>query len=568
MQLFSITILCALAPVANGSASSTSARAGDARIETPTRDDARSDAPIRDDARSDTPTRDAARSDSSTRDDARSDSSTRDAARSDSSTRDAARVEGLVLDARKKPAAGVRVMLGELGHALLIYSSPPDMFVTTPGILDPDAQRYKAELATDRDGRFAASALAGGEFTLIAADKERGIAITSVHAEPGATSKVEIVLDAPCFLDAEISGLEFDSQTNTIELLPLGLGTNVTLFPRLAQRDRSWSFQSTALPAARGWRVVGSAVVPVQDYRATVFALPLTIAAGEHAHVAVDLARGLELSGTVVDARGEPLSGVSVVARETAHAASLENSSRDDGSRDHSSRDNASRDKPAGDDPSRDNPSLRGAVTDAKGRYHLRGLSSGACTLEVGRWRLRELVGCGNGPQDVSASREIVLPLANASDADFKIETLMRAPQIGDVAPSFSARTIDGGTLALSSLRGKVVLIDFWATWCGMCRMEMPNMLATHRELARDGLEIIGASVDTDVALVPRFVASRGLPWPQTALGGAAVNPIARLFNVSSTPSTVLIDRAGKIAALNLIGEPLRKKIEELLAAK
>jgi peroxiredoxin len=483
MHLVSITILCALAPVANGSASSSSLRATDAQSE---------------------------------------------------STRSAdVRVEGLVLDAHKKPAAGVRVMLGELGHALLIYSSPPDMFVTTPGILDPDAQRYKAELATDRDGRFVASALASGEYTLIAADKERGIAITSVHAEPGAASKIEIVLDAPCFLDAEITGLEFDSQTNTIELLPLGLGTNVTLFPRLAQRDRSWSFQSPALPAARGWRVVGSAVVPVQDYRATLFALPLTIAAGEHAHVAVDLARGLELSGTVVDARGESLSGVSVVARSPG-----------------------------------ENASMRGAVTDAKGRYHLRGLSSGACTLDVGRWRLRELAGCGNGPQDVSASREIVLPLANASDADFKIETLMRAPQIGDVAPTFSARTIDGGTLTLSSLRGKVVLIDFWATWCGMCRVEMPNMLATQRELAHDGLEIIGASVDTDVALVPRFVASRGLPWPQTALGGAAANPIARLFNVSSTPSTVLIDRQGKIAALNLIGEPLRKKIEELLAAK
>jgi thiol-disulfide isomerase/thioredoxin len=133
----------------------------------------------------------------------------------------------------------------------------------------------------------------------------------------------------------------------------------------------------------------------------------------------------------------------------------------------------------------------------------------------------------------------------------------------------FSARALDGHSIDLSALRGKVVLIDFWATWCGMCRVEMPSLIQTYTSLSSDGqFEILGVSVDTDVVLVPRFVASRALSWPQTALGGAATNPIARLYNVNSTPSTVLIGRDGRIAALNLTGEPLRQKIEELLRAK
>jgi cytochrome oxidase Cu insertion factor (SCO1/SenC/PrrC family) len=169
----------------------------------------------------------------------------------------------------------------------------------------------------------------------------------------------------------------------------------------------------------------------------------------------------------------------------------------------------------------------------------------------------------------VAASREIVLPLAEAKAADFRIDGLLVPPRVGDLAPPFEARTVDGRPLALADLRGKVVLLDFWATWCGICRLELPRLIDAHAALSPGGrFEIVGVSVDTDLDLVPRFVASRGIGWPQTALGPAAKNPIARLYNVNSTPSTVLVDASGRIAALNLVGEPLRKKIEELLAQK
>ena len=68
------------------------------------------------------------------------------------------RIDGRVLDAKHAPAAGIRVILGEIGHSLLIYNTPGEMFVATPGIFDPERKNYKAELATDRDGRFTAKA--------------------------------------------------------------------------------------------------------------------------------------------------------------------------------------------------------------------------------------------------------------------------------------------------------------------------------------------------------------------------------------------------------------------------
>jgi peroxiredoxin len=444
------------------------------------------------------------------------------------------RIEGRVVDAEHVPWAGIRVILGELGHALLFYNTPGEMFATTPGVFAPENKRFALELATDREGRFAATGLAAGEFSLIAADKERGIALAQVRVEADGTATVEMALQPAGFLEADITGIEFDPQKNTLELSPVSQGANIQLAPRTVQRDRQWSFQSAPLPAIRGWCVIATEVVPVQDFRATLFALPVSFAPGEHRRLAIDVARGNELAGAVVDARGEPLSGVSVVARDRG-----------------------------------DPPAERGAVTDAKGRYRLRGLASGPHTIEVSRWKMRETVGCGNGSQDVSATREVELPVKKASDVDFRIESLLGAPKVGDPAPSFSARKLDGSALDLGTLRGKVVLIDFWATWCGMCRMEMSRLLETYEQCAKSGrFEIIGVSVDIDVGLVPRFVASRGLRWPQTALGGAAKNSIARLFNVNSTPSTVLIDPAGRIAALNLTGEPLRAKIEELLRAK
>lgn len=456
------------------------------------------------------------------------------------SARDAApvrgecRVEGRIVDAHHDPVAGARVVLGELGHSMLFYNTPEQMFATTPGIADADRARFAAELRTDTDGRFHAAGLSDGEFSVIAADATRGIAVTSFRCGTSAPPSIELALEASASLEAEIAGAEFDPRTDVLELDAGRSGANVQFVPRLAQREHTWSFTSSALPASVGWRVLGTRTVEGQDYRATLFAASVSIAAGEHRRISIDLVHGLELSGDVVDELGQPLAGVSVVAREL------------DG--DHAE---------------------RGAITDALGRYRIRGLSPGKHALDVARWKMREIPGCGNGAQDLSGRRVVDVPLDDARAASFRLARLHPAPAVGDLAPEFRAQTLDGRSIAMSDLRGKVVLIDFWATWCGLCRMELPALVDVYRSLAPDGkLEIVGVSVDTDTALVPRFVASRDLRWLQTALGPAAENPIARLYNVSSTPSTVLVDAAGHVAAINLTGDPLRKKIEELVRTR
>jgi peroxiredoxin/protocatechuate 3,4-dioxygenase beta subunit len=454
-------------------------------------------------------------------------------------------IEGRVVDARGAPAPGARVVLGEFGHATVFYNSPKQTFVATPGIPDAERSKYAAELAADGAGRFAVTGLAPGDFSVVASDEARGIGIATIHVLESGPTAVEVRLSAPAFVDAEITGLAFDASRNLVELSPSSNGSNIEFHPQLTPTPGQWSFRSGALPPLAGWRAVGTEIVFGQDYRATLFALSVSVRTGEHGRVALDAARGAELAGTVSDGEGKPLAGVSVVARSVVARPSGE--------------------KAVGGEDAVE----LGAVTDAAGRYRIRGLASGPHVLEALRWKMRELPGCGNGAQDVAASREIAVPLADSKQADFRIDGLLVPPKVGDPAPAFEARTVDGRPLALADLRGKVVLIDFWATWCGICRLELPRLIDAHAALSPGGrFEIVGVSVDTDLDLVPRFVASRGVRWPQTALGPASKNPIARLYNVNSTPSTVLVDASGRIAALNLVGEPLRKKIEELLAPK
>ena len=144
-----------------------------------------------------------------------------------------------------------------------------------------------------------------------------------------------------------------------------------------------------------------------------------------------------------------------------------------------------------------------------------------------------------------------------------------KAPAVGAAAPDFTLMSQEGKPVNLRDFRGKWVVLYFYPKdFSSGCTVEAHNFQRDFAQYEQKNAAIVGVSVDTDVGLVPRFVASRGLRWPQTALGGAAVNSIARLYNVNSTPATVLVDASGRIVALNLTGEALRKKIEELLAAK
>ena len=135
----------------------------------------------------------------------------------------------------------------------------------------------------------------------------------------------------------------------------------------------------------------------------------------------------------------------------------------------------------------------------------------------------------------------------------------------GNVAPDFSGPTPDGKTLSLKQAMGKLTIIDFWASWCGPCRKENPNVVALYNEFHAKGLNIIGVSLDKDDAKWKEAIAKDGLTWNHVSNLQFWSDPIAVLYNIKSIPATYIIDEKGVIIAKNLRGEELRAKIASIL---
>ncbi len=142
---------------------------------------------------------------------------------------------------------------------------------------------------------------------------------------------------------------------------------------------------------------------------------------------------------------------------------------------------------------------------------------------------------------------------------------------VGQPAPDFTMGTLDGGTFKLAEQRGKVVLLDFWATWCGPCRQELPNVVKMWNEVQDKGLVLVGISLDRDdaqakaVDTVRKFAPENGMTWTHIVEGKYWDSAIAKLYLVEGIPHTVLIGRDGKIVAVDLRGEALAAKVKELL---
>jgi peroxiredoxin len=134
---------------------------------------------------------------------------------------------------------------------------------------------------------------------------------------------------------------------------------------------------------------------------------------------------------------------------------------------------------------------------------------------------------------------------------------------VGKPFPDFDAKDTDGKPLSLAAYKGKVILIDFWATWCGPCITELPNLLEAYEKHHAAGFEIIGISLDNDRAKLDTFVKQRKMTWPQHFDGKGWQNELAQKYGVNSIPATYLLDREGKIVGVGLRG----KKLEEAVAA-
>lgn len=119
---------------------------------------------------------------------------------------------------------------------------------------------------------------------------------------------------------------------------------------------------------------------------------------------------------------------------------------------------------------------------------------------------------------------------------------------------------------SLNEFKGKVVYVDFWASWCGPCRAENPNVVALYNEFHSKGLNIIGVSLDKDAAKWKEAIAKDKLAWTQVSNLKYWQDPIAKQYNVEAIPATFILDASGKIVARDLKGAELKVKIAELLA--
>ena len=145
------------------------------------------------------------------------------------------------------------------------------------------------------------------------------------------------------------------------------------------------------------------------------------------------------------------------------------------------------------------------------------------------------------------------------------LPVIARAQDASGKSLELKFTAVDGREVNLASLRGKVVLVDFWATWCPPCRGEVPNVVAAYKKLHDKGFEIIGISLDQDKDALLAFIKSNNMTWPQYFDGKGWENAISHKNGVDSIPAMWLIDKQGKIATKEA-REDLAGEVEKLLA--
>ncbi len=173
--------------------------------------------------------------------------------------------------------------------------------------------------------------------------------------------------------------------------------------------------------------------------------------------------------------------------------------------------------------------------------------------------------------RDEESAHKILLQLKKeypSSKSATEAETLLTALKlrVGIEFPDFQVYDIDGKSLSLDQFNNKVVLIDFWATWCPPCVDEMPNIVKAYKKYHDKGFEIIGISLDQNKKKFLRFIEDNDMTWRQFYDGKGGNNELARKYSIDSIPSTFLLDKNGKIIAKNLRGPALEEAIKEAVA--
>ncbi len=247
----------------------------------------------------------------------------------------------------------------------------------------------------------------------------------------------------------------------------------------------------------------------------------VSVTAGKETTLNVSLGDGNVVRGTVKDEEGKPVSGALVDATKWRGHATL---------------------------------GLR-AVSGSDGTFEIH--SAPADEFEV----VAIAAGASHVTQTVKAGAgEIVLTLSAFAGGG------QRSSKVGEKAPTVKMTSLDGKALDITKLRGKTILLDFWATWCGPCIDEIPHLQAVDKKFSKnDNFVMISVSLDDDESALRRFVKKKEMTWHHVVGDAGGARDAADQYGVVGIPALFLIDPEGNFAATNLRGEQLIKEIERVL---
>ena len=194
----------------------------------------------------------------------------------------------------------------------------------------------------------------------------------------------------------------------------------------------------------------------------------------------------------------------------------------------------------------------------------------------VRNWLIEVIVGLNQLPEDAKSAKlaERIAAIAKKSTEEKlvplveQMEGVARRLNLPGNEMKVEGVTLDDKAFNIDQWKGKVILVDFWATWCGPCVEELPNVLESYQLYHDKGFEVIGINIDKKRSTVERFVEANNIPWPQLheeAKNPGDSHPLVKYYGVFSFPTVMLIDQKGKVVSQMARGDELRRLLSELL---